>query len=818
MRRNSLFAFAAVPALLAAAPALAHGDETHPAEIDAEEAAATFDAIDQGDEKFEFVNQYCVECHNFTDWAGGIAFDTMSMDMVAEDAAVWEHAVEKLRGSLMPPISAEAMPDDAARYEFVGWMESYLDHVGGMQEWVGHVPLHRLNRKEYANAIRDLLGIEVEAEALLPQDASADGFDNIAEALNVSPSFLEQSLNAARTVAAQAIGDPNARTGGAVYNVTGDSGDQETHVEGLPLGTRGGMAVEHYFPADGEYVLNIGNLAQRLWVANQEFTHTVIATYDGEKIFELDIGGGEDLRAIDQIGDPAVDMINQRLKDIRFDAEAGPHTVAVTFLHRSFAEHEGLLSPIRPGGGNNNIIRLNSFEILGPYDPTGVSPTPARNKIFTCYPEDASQEADCAREIIHDTARLAFRGDVTDGDMEELMGVWEQASASEGFDLSIRRALTAILASPKFLYRTEPTPADAEPGAAYPLTDLELASRLSFFLWSTLPDDELLSVAEEGRLTEPKVLEAQVRRMLADPKSETLASNFAHQWLHIPHLGEVDPDPMIFADVPGNIRELFVQEIHMFVDDVFRNDQPVTDLLTADYTFANEDLALHYDMTDVKGDRFRKVTLDNPARYGLLGKGAILMSAAYPNRTSPVLRGAYVLENIMGTPPAAPPPNVEAFPETKEGEKPLTVRERLVAHRANPSCNSCHGIMDPLGFVLENFDATGRWREMDRFARTAIDSSAVMPNGDPLADPIQLREALMERPDQFVQTITQKLMMYATGRVLDYRDMPRVREIVHAAAEDDYHFSSVILGVVNSDQFTMKAAADAEEVQEASLQ
>jgi mono/diheme cytochrome c family protein len=825
MRRTTkLIAASAVStmALLAVAPAGAQDQavEAAPAE-DLPAPAATFEAFDEGAAKFEFLNQYCIECHNFEEWAGGVAFDTMDPAYVADETEVWEHAVTKLRGGLMPPAGA-TIPADTERFEFVRWMESYLDHVADEAEpYVGHVPLHRLNRKEYANAVRDLLGIEVDAESLLPQDNSAEGFDNIAAVLTVSPSFLEQSLAAARAVAAQAIGDPDARTGGTTYNVSG--GDQETHVEGLPLGTRGGMAVEHYFPADGEYVLNIGNLAQRLWVSNQEFTTTVIATYDGEKFFELDIGGGEDLRAIDQVGDPAVDMINERLKNIRFNAEAGPHTVAVTFLHRSFAEHEGLLSPTRPGGGNANVIKLSSFEILGPYDPSGVSETPARNQIFTCYPEADSEARACAEQIAREVGRKAYRGNLVDEDVVEIMAAYDAArELGESFDMGVRRALTAILASPKFLYRDEPMPEGLAPSEALPLTDLELASRLSFFLWSSIPDDELLEFAEKETLSQPRVLEAQVRRMLADEKAKTLATNFAHQWLDVPHLAEVDPDPAIFADVPGNIRNLFVEEIHLFVDDIFRGDKNVTELLTADYTYANEDLALHYGITDVKGDRFRRIEVPS-VRAGLLGKGAILASAAYPDRTSPVLRGAYVLEHIMGTPPAPPPPNVEAFPENKPGEKALTVRERLVMHRADPSCNSCHGLMDPLGFALENFDATGRWRDIDRFARTPIDSAAETPNGAQLTGAEDLRNWLLERPDQFVQTLTQKLMMYATGRIVEHQDMPRVREIVSEAQAEDYKFSSLVMGVVTSPQFTMKAVAGPEEeqaepVQEAALQ
>lgn len=760
-------------------------------------------------EQWPLLEHYCADCHNTEDWAGGIAFETMFPEEVPKEAETWEKVVSRLRGGLMPP-PGEERPGERDTKAFVDWLERYIDHAASQNPRPGKQIARRLNRKEYANAVRDLLDLEVDASALLPLDTPIEGFDNVAEGLTVSPAYIDQSLTAARIIVTQAVGNPSPRKGSKQYFVK-DVARQQTHVEGLPLGTRGGKAVEHYFPADGEYELNIGNLAQALWVANEEFKNTLIATIDGKLFYEQDIGGGEDLRAIDQIGDPAVDAINTRLKGIRFYTTAGPHKIAVTFKHRTFAEFEGVLEPVKPGGGQTNIIRLRSFEIRGPIEATGLSDTPARHNIFTCYPKAQSQERQCAEQIIYAMARKAYRGQETEADIQDLMKVYELGrNQQRSFELGIRRALTAILASPNFLYQIEAIPQDLTPGTQYRINDLQLASRLSFFLWSSIPDDKLLNLAEQGELSKPDVLQRQVARMLADPKSETLVSNFAYQWLNMGKLDEIDPDPAIFADVSNNIRTLFKEETRLFVDSILRKDRNITELLTAKHTFVNEDLALHYGIKNVKGDRFRRVELQDSARWGLLGKGSTLMSAAYPNRTSPVLRGAYVLEHLMGTPPTPPPPNVEALKENVEGEKALTVRERLIAHRKNPTCNGCHGVLDPLGFALENFDAVGRWREIDRFARTPIDSSGVLPDGTELQGPDDLRNALMRNPEQFVQTFTEKLMLYALGRRIEYEDMPTVRTIVHAAEKQDYHFSAIVMGIIGSSQFQMRQVPDPE--------
>jgi len=764
------------------------------------------------------LKQYCSKCHNAEDWAGGVAFDTMTPEEIPEQAETWEHAVRKLRGRLMPP-AGNPQPDSATVRSFVSWLENDLDAAAGTRADPGRVALHRLNRKEYANAVWDLLRVKVDANTVLPQDDRSDGFDNVANVLQVSPSFLDQYLAAARQIAVEAVGEIPEHPVGVQYVVKSPA-TQSFHIDGLPLGTRGGLQVEHYFPADGEYELNIGNLAVALWVYNMEFKNTLIATLDGKKFWQTDIGGEEDMKAIDQKQDPAVDAINKRLKGIRFKATAGPHRVAVTFLHRTFAESDDRLYQQIPGGGQDRILRLGNFEVKGPYSSTGISQTPSRQKIFVCHPAVAAEEDACAEKIITTLAHEAFRRPVTAGDMKLLMKFFHYGRKEKDFDDGIRAVVTAVLASPFFLYRAERSPelvatsnttggagADKPPAnEAYRISDLELASRLSFFLWSTVPDEELLSVATANELHDPQVLARQVRRMLADPKSITLATNFAFQWLGLDRLAEIQPDPNIFP-YAGDPRPDYLTELKLFVDSIFREDHDVMDLLTANYTYVNERLALDYGINDVRGDQFRRVTLQDSNRWGLLGKGGILMATAYPNRTAPVLRGAWILERVTGTPPAAPPPAVPSLKENKTGEKAHTVRELMAQHRDKPACFACHGILDPLGFALENFDAVGIYRTKDRIAGTPIDASGELPDGTKINGPDDLRKALTARPDQFVQTLTEKLMTYATGRAVSYRDMPTVRAIVRDSAKDNYRFSTIVMRIINSDQFQKRSPA-----------
>jgi hypothetical protein len=758
----------------------------------------------QADEQWPFVERYCTECHNETDLTAEIAFDALSPHEIAAHADTFERAVRKLRGRQMPPPGG-LEPSNAETDAFVAWLEGTLDAASPTPA-PGYVTPHRMNRTEYANAIRDLLALEVDPATLLPVDGAEHGFDNIANALTVSPSFIDQFLSAARTLSAQAVGNAQARAVGVPYTI-GNARGQQFHVDGLPLGTRGGALLEHYFPADGEYRLNIGDLVTGLWGFNQEHKATVLALLDGRKFFELDIGGGQDLKELDQIGAPAVDEINARLKNIPFTAPAGVHRLGVTFRHRSFAESDRQLYSQVAGGGQDTVLTLNQVEVFGPVNATGLSSTPSRDKIFLCRPEAPAAAKSCAGQIVASLARDAFRGAFTDDDLPRLMRLYDEGAAKAGFEEGVEYALAGVLAHPKFLYRFEPKPDGATPGVAYPLSSVELASRLSFFLWSSIPDAELLELAAADKLDDAEEIKLEVSRMLADPRAETLASNFAFQWLGLGELASLAPDPFVFGDVDRNIREHFVTEARLFVDSVFRSGASVLDLLTANHTFANEALARHYGLNDVRGTRFRRVELTDPNRFGLLGKGGVLLVSSYPNRTSPVLRGQWLLENLLGTPPASPPPNVEALIEIVEGQQASTVRARLEAHRTNPSCNACHGVIDPLGFALENFDAVGRWRVIDREARAPIDASGVLVDGTPISGPVELREALLARPEQFVQTLTEKLMTYALGRALTHTDMPTVRRIVREAAENDYRFSDLVWGIVNSTQFRMKGGA-----------
>jgi hypothetical protein len=755
----------------------------------------------QGGRQWHFLDQYCYECHNATDLAADLALDEMSPDEIADHADVWERVVRKLRGRMMPPPGGER-PATEDIDSFVAWLEASLDSAQPTPE-PGYVTPHRMNRTEYANAIRDLLALEVDPEVLLPVDGAEAGFDKIANALTVSPSFIDQYLTAARTLSAQAVGNRSPRAVGVPYNFT-NARAQQSYVEGLPLGTRGGAVIEHYFPADGEYLLNIGDLVTGLWGYNQEHVNTLVATLDGSKFFELDIGGGEDLKKLDQIGAPAVDEINARLKKIPFMATAGVHKLGVAFVHRSFAESDRHLQALVPGGSQDSVLTLNLVEVFGPVRVTGMSSTPSRDRIFRCYPNSPAEEQACAARIVAALARDAFRGSYAEADAPRLMRLYDEGKANGGFEEGIKYALSGILAHPKFLYRFEPVPDDVAAGATYPLSSVELASRLSFFLWSSIPDEELLEVAGRDELRDPEVLAGQVRRMLADARSETLASSFAYQWLNLGELAALTPDPFLFADVDREIRDHFVTEARLFVDSIFREDRSVLELLTAKHTYLNEALALHYGINDVRGKRFRRVELADENRFGLFGKGGVLLVSSYPNRTSPVLRGQWLLETVLGTPPAAPPPDVEALVENIEGKPAATVRERLEAHRTKPECNACHGIIDPLGFALENFDAVGRWRVKDREADAPIDSSGVLVDGTTVDGPVALRAAILRRPDQFVQTLTEKLMMYGLGRSLDHTDMPTVRRIVREAREQDYRFSAIVLGIVNTQQFRMK--------------
>ena len=752
------------------------------------------------------LDTYCSGCHNQRTKTAGLALDTLDIANVAEHTEIWEEVVRKLRGGLMPPAGVRR-PPQADVDAFVRSLEQALDQAALANPNPGRVALHRLNRAEYANAIEDLLGVRVDAAALLPKDDEADGFDNVASVLTVSPSFLEQYISAARVVTNMALGNRAQRAVSMTYRPARGT-DQTQRVEGLPLGTRGGLIVDHLFPADGEYKLNINGLAGAGYVRGMEYAHTLVVLIDGVKVFQGRIGGEEDLKAIDQQQAAAVAAINGRFQNIPLTIAAGPHKVGVTFLSRTLAESDDVLGSFKPGALEDRIVRVGTVEILGPFKPSGLSDTPARQRVFVCRPAAARDEQPCASKILSNLAYRAFRRPVTAQDLEAPLAFYKAARQNGDFESAIREALPAILASPKFLYRSERTPAAARAGAAHRISDLELASRLSYFLTGRAPDEPLLAAAEKAGLSQPQVLETHVRRLLATPRANSLVTSFAFQWLKLRALDDADPDAILFPNFDESLREAFKREIELFVESVFREDRSVLDLLSADYTFVNERLALHYGIPDVRGTRFRRVTLSDQNRFGLLGKGSVLTVTSYANRTAPVLRGAWILENLMGTPPAAPPPDVEGFPENKDGEKAKSVREIMELHRAKPSCASCHGIMDPLGFALENFDAIGEWRSADRWAATPIDAAGKLVDGTAVGGPVDLRKALMRRPDQFVQTLTEKLMTYGLGRSVEYYDMPAVRQIVRDASRDNYRFSSIVMGIVKSAPFQMRKSAE----------
>jgi hypothetical protein len=567
----------------------------------------------------------------------------------------------------------------------------------------------------------------------------------------------------------------------------------------MPFGTRGGFSVEHNFPADGEYELTIGDMAMAREVPRMEFENTVVALLDGEEFYRTNIGGEPDHKAIDQLLDPAVESINNRLRKIPFWATAGQHELAVTFVHRSFAESDERTLTSALEGGQERIQAAHALQIRGPLSVTGLSDSPSRAKIFSCQPNESIDATTCATEIVTQLAERAFRRPIADADLQGLMAFYQDGFREGGFDTGVRDALSAILASPHFLYRAESAAGDG----TVALSDAELASRLSFFLWSSLPDEELLALAGDSRLSEPKVLAQQVKRMLADPRAIALVDDFAFQWLDLAKLDEIVPDRGEFPHASGILdpRHLLKEELRLFVDSILRSDRSIVDLLTADHTFLNERLAMHYGIETVKGARFREVHLDDPSRYGLLGRGAILMLTAYPNRTSPVLRGAWILERLAGAPPPEPPPEVPTLPQNARGEPAKTLRARLEQHRENPTCFACHGVMDPLGLALENFNAVGQYRSHDPDTLTAIDATGQLPDGSEVNGPEGVRQALTEKPDRFVQSFTENLFTFALGRSLDYRDMPTVREVVRNAEDDDYRFESLVLGIVSSDAF-----------------
>jgi hypothetical protein len=760
----------------------------------------------------EMVNKYCVTCHNEKAKipAGApLALDKANLSDPGSDAAVWERVVKKLGVGAMPPRNSPT-PGTAELNNFRSSLITALDNAAARNNNPGRYVLHRLNRTEYANAVRDLLNIKINAAEMLPSDGGDFGFDNIATALTTSPLLLERYLTAALQISQIAVGDTEAEPGTVSFTIP-TTETQRQHVEGLPLGTRGGTVVHYDFPADGEYVF-YGRLLDTVaegyvGVEGQETPHQFIVTVDGEQVFSAPIGGKEDHESSSKNITVSREEMNKRMTSPRIKLSAGSHDVGFTFIERPAQEQNVWQPALRDSLEAHNpsgIPRLRSGNIQGPYNVTGVSETPARKRLFVCKPTTPAKEPSCASTILSAVARHAFRRPVVAADIKAPMEFYNNARKNGGdFNDGIRAGLARILASPAFVFRSEEDPATLPAGTPHRISDIELASRLSFFLWSSIPDDELLNLAVAGRLHEPAVLRAQVRRMIADERADDLMTGFAGQWLQLRNLDKVTPDLLMFPDFDDNVRHAFRQETELFFTSIVRDNRSVLDLLDADYTFLNERLARHYGVPGVYGSQFRRVTLTDSNRRGLLGQGSFLSLTAAANRTSPVLRGKFVISNFLNTPPLPPPPNVPALEDSAAKDRPTTVRQQLELHRANPVCGSCHRNIDPVGFALENFNAVGQWQNTTKDG-LKIDSAGVLADGTPVDGPIALRKALLARPEVFVGTVTEKLMIYALGRGLEPVDMPVVRSIMRSAAKDNYPMQSIIVGIVQSLPFQMR--------------
>ena len=761
------------------------------------------------------LDQYCVTCHNTQVVQGegtapsplvaqlrmsGLALDALDTADVAAHPAAWESVARKLRGGSMPPVG-RPRPGEDTLGAVAAWLETSLDRAAASAPDPGRRPaLHRLSRTEYQHAVRDLLALddlpkELDIEVMLPADNATSGFDNLADLLFVSPTLMERYLAAARKISRLAVGDPTMLPIVDTYQLDRDL-VQDGHVEGLPLGTRGGTRVRSHLPLDGEYLITI----QFPGAAREP--HDIEVSVDGERVELLTIGENPPKRLASGVFTYDADPDLQ----VRVPLRAGPRDVAVAFLPKSGALSEG---QVRSSRSRSRQPSVASVIISGPYGADGAGDTPSRRRIFSCRPgtgaPDAEQTA-CARSLLSTMARRAYRRPVTDDDLDRLLPFYEQGRTEGGFERGVQRAIERLLVSPEFLFRVERDPAGVEAGEVYQVTDLELASRLSFFLWSSIPDDELLDTAIRGELQDPAVLDRQVRRMLADPRSTALVTNFAEQWLFLRDVDAKEPDTGFFPVFDENLRQAFRRETELFVDSILRSDSSVLDLLAAGHTFVNERLAKHYGIPHVYGSHFRRVEIEDETRRGLLGQGSILTLTSYATRTSPVLRGKWILENLLSSPPPPPPPDVPALDETTDDGRPRSMREAMEQHRANPACASCHSQMDPLGFALENFDAIGRWRALSE-SNTPIDASGVLPDGRRFEGPSGLRAELLRSPDQFMHTVTEKLLTYALGRGVEHFDAPAIRAIVRAAERDEYRFASVVSGIVNSTPFKLRKAS-----------
>jgi hypothetical protein len=754
--------------------------------------------------------RYCVDCHNDAERTGGLSLEGLEPHDVTAKAATFEEVVRKLKLGVMPP-REEAQPDPAVRVELVASIESMLDAAVAKSPSAPANPVHRLNRAEYGNAIRDLLGVELDVAGLLPSDGGDHGFDNVAAALTTSPMLLERYLTVALRVASLAVGDTTLEPTEHAYRIPVET-TQDKHLAGLPLGTRGGVLVTHVFPADASYVL-AGRLLRTVaegyyGVEGHDRPHEFVITLDGEQVFSALVGGPEDhAESSKNILDSRV-TVDAKMTSPPIPITAGPHELGFTWVEKPAAEQSVWQPPLRATLEAHNpsgLPRLETAIIQGPYDATGVSPTPSRERIFVCEPKSTAEEPACAEQIFTSLARRAFRRPVGADDVTAPLEFYTAARASGAdFDTGIREGLARLLVSPSFLFRAEQDRADVPAGGIGRISDIELASRLSFFLWSSIPDEELLGLAEQDRLHEAPVLRAQVERMLADERANALVENFTGQWLQLRNLElRVKPDLLLFPDFDDNLRKAFRTETEMLFANVLRTNASALELLSASYTFVNERLARHYGIPGVYGARFRRIEHTDPNRYGLLGHGSLLSLTSAASRTSPIIRGKYVLATLLNDPPPLPPDVVPALEDSAPKDRPSTVREQLELHRADPVCASCHRNIDPIGFALENFDTVGVWRD-ETLEGLPIDSAGVLADGTPVNGPAELREAMIARPEVFAGNVAEKLMIYALGRGLTPADMPHVRAILRQTEPQGYRLSDIVLGIVDSVPFRMR--------------
>lgn len=752
-----------------------------------------------------FIDSYCVGCHSDALKTGGLTLQKTDLANVPAAAETWEKVIRKVRANAMPPQGAKH-PEKPATDAFLSYLETSIDTAARAKPNPGHIALHHLNRAEYGNAIRDVLGLKIDPTPLLPIDDAEFGFDNIADVLKTSPTLMQRYVSAAWEIARLAVSDTGIDPEATIYRSKPDL-SQNVQMENFPIGTRGGLKVEHNFPVDGEYEISV-----RLWrtttdiIRGLEDTHQIELSIDGARFDLVTVGGTTD-RDLSYRSPFESDADIDRRLTFRVPIRAGMHSIMTTFVWNSETQYDGLLEPfIRTNHDTLSYRGLPAVDwltVAGPFHVTGTGESQSRHHIFICHPASAKEEQPCARKIIQRLARRAYRRPATDKEIEKVVTFYDTGRNEGGsFDDGIEGAIQLILTSPEFLFRVERDPANVAPGTVYRIDDLTLASRLSFFLWSSGPDDELLSFAAAGKLRDARVLDAQVARMLRDPRSQALIENFAGQYLSLRSLASIVPDYHTFPDFDDNLRQAMKRETELFFDSIIREDRSVMDLLNADYTFLNERLARHYGMTGIYGSHFRRVTLSDVNRRGLLGQASLLTLTSYANRTSPVLRGQWILTNILGLPPNPPPPDVPNLKEKSDFSNPTSLRERLEQHRAVMPCAGCHRVMDPVGFALENFDAVGRWRSKDD--GVPIDSSGTLFNGTTTRGPADLRKALSAQPEIFAGVLTEKLLTYALGRGVQYYDMPAIRGILKASSANDYRFSSIVLNIVKSSPFQMK--------------